>query len=190
MSEDKNFLSRWSRKKRAAVEPPPQAAAPAAEDAKPKESTAAAAAAPAGGAKAARTEADQPKFDLASLAVDRIDRRRHRHSSVPAARRASGTDAGSAAPGLDRRSRDPRLHRPFGEQLGLHQARRRSRLRPFRSRHRHQAAGGGTFRGRTQSGRGEICGDGVTIHRGWAASAGEGAGTASTCGAAPKITID
>ena len=67
MSEDKNFLSRWSRKKRAAVEPPPQAAAPAAEDAKPKESTAAAAAAPAGGAKGARTEADQPKFDLASL---------------------------------------------------------------------------------------------------------------------------
>ena len=157
MSEDKNFLSRWSRKKRAAVEPPPQAAAPAAEDAKPKESTAAAAAAPAGGAKGARTEADQPKFDLASLPSLESIGADTDIRPVPASRRAGGADAGRAPASLDGGSRYPRLHRPFGEQLGFHQARRRSRLRPFRSRHRHQAAGGGTFRGRTQSGRGEIC---------------------------------
>jgi hypothetical protein len=36
MSEDNNFLSRWSRKKREAVEPPPQAAAPAVKDANRK----------------------------------------------------------------------------------------------------------------------------------------------------------
>ena len=65
MSEDRNFLSRWSRKKREAEELPPQAAAPAAKDAEPKEN--AAVAAPADGTKAPRTEADEPKFDLASL---------------------------------------------------------------------------------------------------------------------------
>jgi hypothetical protein len=65
MSEDGNFLSRWSRKKREAEELPPQAAAPAAKDAEPKES--AAVAAPADGTQATRTEADEPKFDLASL---------------------------------------------------------------------------------------------------------------------------
>ncbi len=65
MSENRNFLSRWSRKKREAAELPPQAAAPAAKDAESKES--AAAAAPADGTKATRTEADEPKFDLASL---------------------------------------------------------------------------------------------------------------------------
>ena len=55
MSEDRNFLSRWSRKKREAEELPPQATAPAAKDTEPKESTALAA------------PADEPKFDLASL---------------------------------------------------------------------------------------------------------------------------
>jgi hypothetical protein len=64
MNEDRNFLSRWSRKKREAEELP-QATAPAAKDAKPKES--AAVAAPSGNTKAPRTEADEPKFDLASL---------------------------------------------------------------------------------------------------------------------------
>jgi hypothetical protein len=64
MNEDRNFLSRWSRKKREAEELP-QATAPAAKDAKPKES--AAVATPADGTKATRTEADEPKFDLASL---------------------------------------------------------------------------------------------------------------------------
>ena len=65
MNEDRNFLSRWSRKKREAAELPPQATAPAAKDAEPKES--AAVAAPADGTEATRTEADEPKFDLASL---------------------------------------------------------------------------------------------------------------------------
>ena len=70
MSEDRNFLSRWSRNKRESEELPPQAAAPVAKDAEPKES--AALAAPAGGTKAlsteaTRTEAGKPKFDLASL---------------------------------------------------------------------------------------------------------------------------
>lgn len=65
MSEDRNFLSRWSRKKREAEELPPQAAAPAAKDAEPKESTAVAP--PADDTKALSTEAGEPKFDLASL---------------------------------------------------------------------------------------------------------------------------
>lgn len=65
MSEDRNFLSRWSRKKREAEELPPQTTAPAAKDAEPKES--AATAAPADSPQATRTEADEPKFDLASL---------------------------------------------------------------------------------------------------------------------------
>ena len=67
MSEDRNFLSRWSRKKREAEKLPPQAAAPAAKDAEQKE-----VAAPTGGTKAlsaetTKTEAGEPKFDLASL---------------------------------------------------------------------------------------------------------------------------
>jgi len=65
MSEDKNFLSRWSRKKREAEELPPQAAAPAAKDVEPKESMAVATS--ADGTKATRTEGDAQKFDLASL---------------------------------------------------------------------------------------------------------------------------
>lgn len=87
MSEDRNFLSRWSRKKREAEELPPQAAAPAAKDTEPKESTALAA--PADGTKATRTEADEPKFDLASLpTLDSIgpdtDIRQFLRAGVPA----------------------------------------------------------------------------------------------------------
>jgi hypothetical protein len=88
MSEDKNFLSRWSRKKREAAELPPQATAAAAKDAEPKES--AAIAAPADGIKATRTEADEPKFDLASLpSIESIgadtDIRQFLRAGVPAA---------------------------------------------------------------------------------------------------------
>lgn len=61
MSEDGNFLSRWSRKKREAAELQPPTAA---EDAAPKAKESAAA---AGVAKAVKPEADEPKFDLASL---------------------------------------------------------------------------------------------------------------------------
>lgn len=65
MSEDGNFLSRWSRKKREAVELPSQVAAPAAADARPKEG--AAVAVPADASKAVKPEADESNFDLASL---------------------------------------------------------------------------------------------------------------------------
>ena len=86
MSEDRNFLSRWSRKKREAAELPSQATAPATDDAAPKESTAEA---PADGTKATRTEADEPKFDLASLpSIDSIgpdtDIRQFLRAGVPA----------------------------------------------------------------------------------------------------------
>ncbi len=64
MSEDKNFLSRWSRKKREAEELPPQAAASAAKDAEPKDDEAVAI---TENAAATKPDKDEPKFDLASL---------------------------------------------------------------------------------------------------------------------------
>jgi len=64
MSEDGNFLSRWSRKKRETVELQPSTAAATAEDAAPKVKESVTA---AGDAKAVKREADGSKFDLASL---------------------------------------------------------------------------------------------------------------------------
>ena len=70
MSEDKNFLSRWSRKKRAAAEISAEALAPEAKDAKQK---AGAAVTAAGGTTAAKKDENEPKFDLASLpSIDSI----------------------------------------------------------------------------------------------------------------------
>lgn len=100
MSKDGNFLSRWSRKKREAAELQPPTAAAAAEDAAPKAKESAAA---AGDAKAVKPEADELKFDLASLpSIESIgpdtDIRQFLRAGVPAEltraalRRAWSTD--------------------------------------------------------------------------------------------------
>ena len=65
MSQDRNFLSRWSRKKREAEDVPTQAPDPKPKEAQPKESPLQAEAAKA--TTISTKENDEPKFDLASL---------------------------------------------------------------------------------------------------------------------------
>ena len=90
-------------------------------------------------AVSATGHAEEPPFDPAKFAVDRLHHCRQRHSRFPAVRRAGGTDEGRAAAGVDDRPRHSRLHRHGGEPVGLHRSHLHPRLRPASGGRRHCA---------------------------------------------------
>ena len=126
MSEPENFLERWSRRKQQASVEPAQASAAKAEKDE------ASAAAPADPGRAQRAETGRLRSRRA--AVDRIDRRRHRHARFSSARRAAGIDPCGASSRLVERPGHPRFRRPGGERVGLQRSQRHARLRADHAR--------------------------------------------------------
>ncbi len=100
MSDQENFLTRWSRRKRETADEKAPSARPAAADAHEP-------AAPGGDenqtAFARAPEANTPpapEFDITKLPSLEFDRRQFRHPALPASRRAIGAEACGASPRL------------------------------------------------------------------------------------------
>ena len=123
MSEPENFLARWSRLQ--ARERAEQA--PSSGRERRCRGCAATSAAARGASRRRPPEADEPAFDLASAAAARIDHGRQPTSAPSCAGRAGRADPCGASPRLDRRSRDPRLHRARRERTGTSPTRPRCR---------------------------------------------------------------
>ena len=131
MSDQEQFLSRWSRRKRAAAQtpqPPKADAAPAARTCKARGGRAARGA----GAQrhASRTGAAVRSGDFAD---DRIDHGRDRHPPLSRSRRPAGIDPCGASSRVDDRPHHPRFRRARRLRLGLQYPGLDARLRRGRN---------------------------------------------------------